>query len=213
MEGIYYGVPMVGMPIFIDQGDVLIKMKEKGIALGFNKDNTTAEEIYQTLREVLTNPRYKENIMKLSYLMRDVNETPLERVIQFLEFLIRHKGAEHLKLSSRNLNFIQYFSIDTLSFLALATFILLYLQYKVLHLLFRKTRLLQMFTTTTTTFKFLSLDLTAGQERRSVPESSDPFPLYKEPRQIERSISSGISELALYRDDSTTLKYEEKKRI
>ncbi|CAL8116567.1 unnamed protein product [Orchesella dallaii] len=119
MEAIYFGVPMVGMPIFIDQGDALIKMKEKGIAVGINKDTATADEIHSLITEVLSNSTYKQNIEKLSLLMRDVPEPPLDRVINFIEYIIRHKGAEHLKLSSRHLSFSQYFCLDIIAFFAI----------------------------------------------------------------------------------------------
>ena len=112
MEAIYYGVPMVGMPIFLDQGDVLRKMENKGVALGFRKDNATWEEIYRALKEVLYNKKYTENAEKLSRIMRDAKETPLDRAAELLEYIMRHEGAEHLKLSSRYLNFFQYFCLD-----------------------------------------------------------------------------------------------------
>ena len=132
MEAIYYAVPMVGMPIFIDQGDVLIKMKDKGIAVGFDKENTTWQEIHSSLKEVLYNPKYQENIQKLSVLMRDVKETPLDRATEFLEYVMRHRGADHLKLSSRHLNFFQYFCLDTILFLLILALLNLYLFYKAL---------------------------------------------------------------------------------
>lgn len=138
MEAVYYGVPMVGMPIFIDQGDTLIKMKEKEIAVGLNKDTATVEEIYQCLIEILSNPKYKRKVDKLSSLMRDAKETPLERVIEFTEYMIRHKGAEHLKLGSRHLNFIQYFCLDTLAFILLILISVIYILYKCIKLIFRK---------------------------------------------------------------------------
>ena len=37
MESIYHGVPMLGMPVFIDQGDVLARIVEKGIGIGISK--------------------------------------------------------------------------------------------------------------------------------------------------------------------------------
>ncbi|CAG7838360.1 unnamed protein product [Allacma fusca] len=137
MEAIYYGVPMVGMPIFIDQGDVLIKMKDKGIAVGFHKENTTAEEIYAALKEVIDNPKYKHNIQRLSHLMRDVKESPLERATELLEYIMRHHGAEHLKLSSRHLNFFQYFCIDTILFLLLLIATVSYIQFRIWKQIFR----------------------------------------------------------------------------
>lgn len=43
----------------------------------------------------------------------------MEDAIWLLEFISKTRGAEHLKLSSRNLNLIQYLSIDILLFLYL----------------------------------------------------------------------------------------------
>ena len=43
-----------------------------------------------------------------------MKQKPMENAIWWLEYLSGTKGAEHLKLSSRHLNFIQYFSLDFL---------------------------------------------------------------------------------------------------
>ena len=209
MEGIYFGIPMVGMPIFIDQGDVLIKMKEKGIARGFNKDNTTADEIYEHLHEVLYNSTYKENVMKLSHLMRDVRETPLEKVMLFLEYLIRHNGAEHLKLSSRHLNFLQYFSIDTLSFIFLVSCLSFYIIYKIMKLVFKEILRLRI---VHNIFNILVADSyieTTTTTSSLAPQN--PSTVFRESGKIERSITS---ELSLYGTDTASLLYgAEKKRI
>ena len=56
MESIYYGVPMVGMPVFTDQGDVKTRMVQKGLGVGLPK-SATEEEIYQAIVEVRDNER------------------------------------------------------------------------------------------------------------------------------------------------------------
>ena len=52
-----------------------------------------------------------------------MKQKPMENVIWWLEYLSTTKGAEHLKLSSRYLNFVEYFSLDFIALLLL--FILL----------------------------------------------------------------------------------------
>ena len=37
LEALWYAVPMVGIPVFIDQVDVLARMVEKGVAVGLDK--------------------------------------------------------------------------------------------------------------------------------------------------------------------------------
>lgn len=111
MEAIYHRVPMVGMPIFIDQGDVFTRMEEKGIAKGLSK-MADQHEIYEAIVEVRDGSRFKENIDRLSELMQLRRHHPMEDAIWLLEFVSKTKGAEHLKLSSRHLNLIQYFCLD-----------------------------------------------------------------------------------------------------
>ena len=52
MESIYHEVPMVGMPVFIDQIDVLARMVEKGIGVALNKW-ATKDEIRNAIENVL----------------------------------------------------------------------------------------------------------------------------------------------------------------
>ena len=54
-----------------------------------------------------------QNVIKLSLLLKDRRGTPMDDAIWLIEFLARNKGAEHLKLSSRNLNLFEYYSLDS----------------------------------------------------------------------------------------------------
>ena len=55
--------------------------------------------------------RYTDDVENLSTLMKK-EPNPMNETIKLLEYLSDTKGAEHLKLSSRHLNFIQYYSLD-----------------------------------------------------------------------------------------------------
>ena len=70
LESIHYAVPMVGMPVFIDQGDVLKRIQEADIGVGVNKE-VSEEDLYSAILEVRDNPRYKQNIERLSAVFRD----------------------------------------------------------------------------------------------------------------------------------------------
>jgi glucuronosyltransferase len=53
-------------------------------------------------------------------LIRDQVTSPMERAVWFMEHVARTKGAHHLKLASRNLNFFEKYGIDVyLLFLAI----------------------------------------------------------------------------------------------
>ncbi len=51
--------------------------------------------------------------------MRDRRRHPMEDALWLLEYVGRTGGAEHLKLASRHLSLVQYFSLDCAAFLLL----------------------------------------------------------------------------------------------
>ncbi|XP_039651700.1 UDP-glucuronosyltransferase 2A1-like isoform X1 [Perca fluviatilis] len=125
-EAMYHGVPVVGLPLFFDQFDNLLRLKERGAAtlLTINtvdKDNNFLEAI----QEVLNEPSYRMNMQRLSRLHRDQPITPLENAIFWIEFVMRHKGAAHLKAESYRMPWYSYHSVDVVLFLAGAVLLVL----------------------------------------------------------------------------------------
>ena len=61
-----------------------------------------------------------EQLSKLMHLRRN---HPMDDAIWLLEFVSKTQGAEHLKLSSRHLNLIQYHSLDSLAVILVVLFV------------------------------------------------------------------------------------------
>ena len=64
MESIYHEVPMVGMPVAFDQGDVLTRIEEKGIGIGISKW-ASSDIIVNAVKTVLNDTRYDFKFMKI----------------------------------------------------------------------------------------------------------------------------------------------------
>lgn len=67
---------------------------------------------------------------KLSQIQQDQPIPPLEVAVFWTEFIMRHKGAEHLRVAAHNLNWFQYHSLDVLGFLAAAVLAVLWVLLK-----------------------------------------------------------------------------------
>ncbi|XP_071750391.2 UDP-glucuronosyltransferase 2C1-like isoform X1 [Centroberyx gerrardi] len=124
-EAMYHGVPVVGLPLFFDQYDNLLRLKERGAAkmltlATMDKDNNFLE----ALKEVLHEPSYRMNVQRLSRLHRDQPMKPLDRALFWIEFVMRHKGAAHLRTESYRMPWYSYHSTDVVLTL-LATVILI----------------------------------------------------------------------------------------
>ncbi|XP_044082138.1 UDP-glucuronosyltransferase 2B31-like isoform X5 [Neovison vison] len=116
-EAIHHGIPMVGIPLFADQPDNLAHMKAKGAAVSLDFHTLSSTDLLNALRMVINNPSYKENAMRLSRIHHDQPIKPLDRAVFWIEFVMRHKGAKHLRPASHDLTWFQYHSLDVIGFL------------------------------------------------------------------------------------------------
>nr|XP_023965011.1 UDP-glucuronosyltransferase 1-6-like isoform X3 [Chrysemys picta bellii] len=126
-EGICNGVPMVLMPLFGDQMDNAKRIESRGAGVTLNVLEMTSKDLSDALNAVINDKSYKENIMRLSALHLDRPIHPLDLAVYWVEFVMRHKGAQHLRPAAHDLNWIQYHSLDVIAFLMavvlVATFI------------------------------------------------------------------------------------------
>ncbi|XP_041642980.1 UDP-glucuronosyltransferase 2A2-like [Cheilinus undulatus] len=116
-EAIYHGVPIVGLPLMFDQDDNLFRIRVRGAAKVMDIGTLTMENFLDALREVLHEPSYRKNMQELSRLHRDQPMKPLDQAMFWIEFVMRHKGAAHLKTKSYKMSWIQYHSIDVIALL------------------------------------------------------------------------------------------------
>ncbi|XP_033181236.1 UDP-glucuronosyltransferase 2A2-like [Mastacembelus armatus] len=116
-EAIYHGVPLVGLPLMFDQHDNFFRMEARGVAKVLDIGILNKDNFLEALKEVLYDPSYREKMKKLSDLHRDQPMKPIDRAIFWIEFVMRHKGAAHLRTESYKMSRIQYYSIDVVAFL------------------------------------------------------------------------------------------------
>ncbi|XP_042364424.1 UDP-glucuronosyltransferase 2A3-like [Plectropomus leopardus] len=117
-ESIYHGVPIIGMPLLFDQFENVLRLEARGAAKVVDVTNLTRQNFLEAIQEVLHNPSYRNNMKRLSALHRDKPMHPLETAIYWIEFVIRHKGASHLRTESFKMPWYAYHSVDVISFLA-----------------------------------------------------------------------------------------------
>lgn len=125
-EAIYHGVPIVGIPFVFDQADNLSRLRAKGVAKILDVSDLNQNIFQKTMQEVLNEPSYRMNMQRLSRLHRDQQMRPLDRAIFWIEFVIRHKGASHLRTESYRLPWYTYYSVDVISFLFVISFTVLF---------------------------------------------------------------------------------------
>ncbi|XP_017076581.2 UDP-glucosyltransferase 2-like [Drosophila eugracilis] len=117
IESVYFGKPILGLPCYFDQHMNVIRARHMGIGLGLDVQNLNQRDLEHAIQTLLTNPSFANASAAASTRFHDQPQTPLDRAIWWAEYIIRHNGAPHLRAASRDLNFIQLHSLDTLAVL------------------------------------------------------------------------------------------------
>lgn len=117
LEAFHAGVPLVTLPSFNDQFRSAIKAKDFGVGEYLESSNVTADSLEWAVKTVLGDPRYKENVITRSRIMRDQFASPLETATYWVEHVIRHKGATYLSSPSKHLSWYEFYLFDVIAFL------------------------------------------------------------------------------------------------
>ncbi|EDV93632.1 UDP-glucosyltransferase 2 [Drosophila grimshawi] len=125
IESIYFGKPVLGLPVFFDQFMNVKHAARKGFGLSLDLLNLKQSELEQTINTLLTTPSYRQAASTLSSLYHDQPESTMDRAIWWTEYVLRHKDASHLRAPSRDMNYVQLHSLDTLAVLLAVPFTLL----------------------------------------------------------------------------------------
>ncbi|XP_075798862.1 UDP-glucuronosyltransferase 2B17-like [Microtus pennsylvanicus] len=137
-EAIHFGIPMIGIPLFGEQHDNIAYIVAKGAAVSLDFRTMTRADLLSALEAVIDNPFYKKNAMWLSTIHHDQPMKPLDRVIFWIEFIMRHKGAKHLRPLAHNLTWYQYHSLDVIGFLLACVAAIAFLAIKSFLFIYRK---------------------------------------------------------------------------
>ena len=110
----------------------------RGYGLQVNLDDITEEAIYNSITEILTNPKFRENAEIISRRFTDRPMTPQESVVYWTEYVAKHNGAAHLKAQSVSLSFIEFHLIDVYCTLFVICAIGAYIKFLIFRAILRK---------------------------------------------------------------------------
>ncbi|XP_034488823.1 UDP-glucuronosyltransferase 2B15 [Drosophila innubila] len=117
IEAAYSAVPMLCLPLYYDQFGNAERMKHAGVAKTLDIPTMTIESTTRAIKELIENPIFAHNAKIMSMRLHDQPMNPLETAVWWTEYVLRHKGAPHMRLSEQDMSFMQYYSLDIASVL------------------------------------------------------------------------------------------------
>lgn len=123
-EAIYHSVPMLGLPLLVDQFDNMLRVTERGAGLTLDITKINADDLYNALNRILTEPSYKIAAMQLSERHRDKPIHPLDEAIFWIEHTINTEGAYHLRPAAHDLYWFQYLMLDSIALITVLIYVI-----------------------------------------------------------------------------------------
>ncbi|XP_037088995.1 UDP-glucuronosyltransferase 1A3-like [Pollicipes pollicipes] len=116
LEALCHGVPMVVMPVTVDQHCNAAHAVDLGVAEILTWESLTSETLQAAIRSAMSAghraaSRYRQE------LLASLPVPPRDLAVHWVEHVIRHGGAPHLRSVGADLNFFQYYSLDVVAFL------------------------------------------------------------------------------------------------
>ncbi|XP_068211487.1 UDP-glycosyltransferase UGT5-like [Palaemon carinicauda] len=96
-ESVYHGRPLLGIPVMGDQKGNMMTVERQGWGKTLLWEDLVEERLLEEILFVMNNKTMHEEARMRSRLMKDQPRTPKDLALFWTEYVIRHKGAAHLK--------------------------------------------------------------------------------------------------------------------
>ncbi|XP_075864086.1 UDP-glucuronosyltransferase 3A2-like isoform X2 [Microcebus murinus] len=117
MEAIRHGVPMVGIPVFGDQLENMVRVEAKNLGVSINLKELKAETLTLKMEQVMEDKRYKSAAVAASVIRRSHPLTPAQRLVGWIDHILQTGGAAHLKPYAFQQPWHEQYLLDVLLFL------------------------------------------------------------------------------------------------
>ncbi|XP_030763758.1 UDP-glucuronosyltransferase 1-7-like [Sitophilus oryzae] len=136
-EAIAAHKPIIGIPFHSDQTTNVDTCVHFGMGKMLDVKDLTVETLRSYILEVINNISYAENAAKFDALMKDQPQDGLEKAVWWIEYVIRHRGAKHLRSTAVDLPWWKYLMLDVFALILAIVLATVFIFYFILKFLFK----------------------------------------------------------------------------
>ncbi|XP_071991045.1 UDP-glucuronosyltransferase 3A1-like [Engystomops pustulosus] len=134
-EAVYHGVPILGIPLFADQPDNLVRIKTKLMGEFIPFHEIKSDRFADMMQKIIEDRSYKTAAMKQSVIMRSRPFPPDQQLLGWVEHIIRSGGGGHLRPYSYQQPWYQQLLLDVILFIFSCVALIIYIIVKVIRFL------------------------------------------------------------------------------
>ncbi|KAI5160266.1 Udp-Glucuronosyltransferase 3A2 [Manis pentadactyla] len=137
MEAIQHGVPLVGISLFGDQPENLLRVETKYLGVSIQLKQLKSDTLALKMKQVIEDKRYKSAAVAASIIRRSHPLTPAQRLVGWINHILQTGGAAHLKPYALQQPWHEQYLLDVFLFLLLVTLVAVWLCGKLLGMVAR----------------------------------------------------------------------------
>lgn len=140
-EATYHGVPILGIPVAIDQHYNMRKVQKEGWGHVLYWEDLTYDNLRGHILQLMDDKRILDEVHQRSRLMRDQPMSPADWATYWVEYVLKHQGASHLRSPAVYIPWYQLYNADVWALLVvttmLTTSLMSWLSFRILRALIR----------------------------------------------------------------------------
>ncbi|XP_069158014.1 UDP-glycosyltransferase UGT5-like [Procambarus clarkii] len=111
-EATYHGIPILGIPVVMDQHHNMRQAQNEGWARYLTWDDLTYDLLRQNIVQIMNDHKMREEAERRAAVMRDQPMSPGDWVVYWVEYVIRHQGAPHLRSPFFTMPWYEVYNVD-----------------------------------------------------------------------------------------------------
>lgn len=109
-EATWQAVPILGIPLFMDQLQNVERAINGGVGEKLDINNLSEQDVKNKIIEVIENPDYRNKMKERSLIFRSQPLHPLDRAVFWIEHVIQFKG--YLQAPAGKMSFLKIYMLD-----------------------------------------------------------------------------------------------------
>lgn len=130
-EALFAGIPMIGIPVMLNQPHNAAMITRKGFGLRLEIRSFTVQDLTSAITKVIENPEFKAQVQKASAIMKAERVAPVEEAAYWINHVMTF-GADHLRSWAQDVPLWKYLGLDLLVVFLLAWHVFLLIFIKIL---------------------------------------------------------------------------------